>query len=232
MSDKVRSASDLAALIDHTLLKPVAVSNEIETLCREAVRYRFASVCVNPCHIPSVSRWLEGTGVTSCCVVGFPLGSDPSEIKMREAAWCTEKGAEEIDMVLNIGFLKSGMINETEADIAAVVSGAGQAIVKVILECCYLTSEEIVLACRLAESAGARFVKTSTGFGPGGARPEDVRLMKTTVPNLLVKASGGIRDLKTALAMVDAGADRLGVSAGVAILAEWEGGHAVDSSGY
>jgi deoxyribose-phosphate aldolase len=210
--------------IDHTLLKPEATAVQVVQLCKEARQYGFASVCVNPCHIPLVARELKATGIRTCSVVGFPLGAHRTEIKAAEAALAVEDGADEIDMVLDIGALKDGRGNQVSEDIKAVIRAvAGRALVKVIIECSLLTAAEKVTACRLAVGEGADFVKTSTGFGHGGATVEDVRLMRSTVgPDIGVKASGGIRDLETLLQMIDAGASRIGSSSGVAIARELE----------
>lgn len=218
---------ELAGIIDHTVLKAEATPADVERLCDEAVKYRFGAVCINSIHVPLAAARLAGSGVVVCAVVGFPLGATASEITAAEAAWCVRQGAREIDMVISVGHLKAGDVRFVEDDIAAVVravrsAGAGVAaipLVKVIIEACYLTEGEKVTACRLAAAAGAHFVKTSTGFGPGGATPEDVTLMRRTIgEDLGVKAAGGIRDYETALAMVAAGADRLGMSAGVAVI--------------
>jgi len=220
----------LSKYIDHTLLKANALVADIEKVCQEALEYDFASVCVNSCHTALVARKLKGSGVRTCVVVGFPLGACSSKIKAAETAVAVEEGAREIDMVLNVGQMKGGNRAYVLADIKAVVKASGGALVKVILENCYLTREEISLACLLCEEAGADFVKTSTGFGSGGATLDDVALMKKTVPTLQVKAAGGIRDRDTALAMIEAGADRLGASAGIAIVKGEV--HAGNSSGY
>lgn len=208
--------------IDHTLLKPEATANQVVQLCNEARQYGFASVCVNPCYITLVARELKDTGVRACSVIGFPLGAHQPEIKAAEAGLAIEDGAEEIDMVLNIGELKSGRSSRAAEDIRAVIRAAsGRALVKVIIECSLLTAAEKVAACRLAIDEGADFVKTSTGFSSGGATVEDVMLMRRTVgPDIGVKASGGIRDLNTLLQMVEAGANRIGTSSGVAIVAQ------------
>lgn len=211
--------------IDHTLLKPDASEAQIRQLCEEAVRYSFRAVCVNSCHAPLAARLLAGTGVTLACVAGFPLGAMSSAAKAFEAEDACRNGAGEIDMVINVGKLKDGDDAFVEADIRAVAAAAARydAIVKVILETCLLSDEEIIKGCRLAEAAGARFVKTSTGFSSGGATVHHVALMRACVGSRLgVKASGGIRDLKTALAMIDAGASRIGASAGVQIVKDAE----------
>lgn len=211
----------LAHYFDHTLLKPAATREEVRTLCREAVEHGFFSVCVNPVQVATARTALSGTEVKVCSVVGFPLGAQTSAIKALETARAVLDGAEEIDMVINIGAMKEGAAAVVEEDIREVVKAAEGRTVKVILETCMLTKAEIVAACRLARNAGAHFVKTSTGFGGGGATVEDVALMKETVGDTMqVKASGGIKSLEDALRMIDAGADRLGASAGIAIMAE------------
>jgi len=211
--------------IDHTLLKPEATSIEIIRLCQEAKEYGFYSVCVNSSYVPLAVDQLKGSGVKVAAVVGFPLGAMSTQAKAYEADWVCEKGALEVDMVLNIGALIEGKIQQVKDDISVVCQFVHEydAIVKVILETCLLSEEQIVLACQLSEEAGADFVKTSTGFSKGGASPEVVALMKKTVGNnLMIKASGGIRDYKTAMLMINAGADRLGASASVAIMKEAE----------
>jgi deoxyribose-phosphate aldolase len=208
----------LSKYIDHTILKAAATPQDVIKICEEALKYDFASVCVNSCHTALVAQQLKGSTVAPCVVVGFPLGACQTSIKAAECAQAVKDGALEIDMVLNIGQMKTGNLDYVRSDIKAVVDASGEALVKVILENCYLTKEEIRQACLLCEEAGADFVKTSTGFGSGGATVDDVALMKKTVPNLQVKAAGGIRDRATALAMISAGADRLGASAGIAII--------------
>lgn len=212
----------IAEYIDHTLLKADAGKEDIDRICREAAEYGFASVCVNSCWVPLVSSLLKGTGVHVCTVVGFPLGAMSSRGKADETAKAVRDGADEIDMVLNIGYLKSGMLAEAEEDIKAVRNACQGKILKVIIETCLLTDDEKRTACALAVSAGADFVKTSTGFSTGGATVHDVALMKEAVRDkgLKVKASGGIRNYKDARAMVEAGADRIGASAGIAIVRE------------
>ena len=213
----------VAALIDHTILKAVARREDIETLCAEAKSYGFASVCVNPVHVPLAARLLAGSEVAVCTVVGFPLGATSSPIKVAEAAWTVAQGATEVDMVIDVGAAKEGRFDDVEADIADVVQASKDARVKVILEVCYLTDAEIVSCCQAAVRAGAHFVKTSTGFGDSGATVEAVSLMRKTVgPDIGVKAAGGIRTAKDVLAMVAAGASRIGCSAGLAIMAELE----------
>lgn len=223
MMGDFRSTFDLTRLpryIDHTLLKADATAAQIDRLCAEAVTYGFFSVCVNSRWVPHCARVLSGSGVSVCAVVGFPLGSAAGEVKAFEAAWAADAGASEIDMVLPVGPLLDGDESAVLSDIRAVVKAVeGRAIVKVILETGYLNEEQKRSACRLAEAAGARFVKTSTGFGPGGATVADVRLMRAAVsPQVQVKASGGVRDLNAALAMIEAGATRIGTSSGVAIV--------------
>ena len=212
--------TNIASLIDHTLLKAEATAPQIEQLCKEAAEHHFASVCVNPAWVALAAKQLEESEVKVCTVIGFPLGASTSETKAFETTDAIEKGAGEIDMVLNIGALKSGQEDVVKADVAAVVNAAkGKAIVKVILEICLLTDEEIKLASRLSKEAGADFVKTSTGFSTGGATVEAVRMMRETVgPDLGVKASGGVRSLEDVEKMVEAGATRIGASSGVQIM--------------
>jgi deoxyribose-phosphate aldolase len=224
-------ASDgLSSLIDHTLLKPDATRDEVELLCREAAKFCFASVCVNPNWVPLCREILRGSGVKVCTVVGFPLGAHLPDIKAYEARRAVEQGAEEVDMVINIGALKSRDYALVEQDIRGVVQAVGKdTIVKVILETTLLTRDEKIMACSLSKAAGADYVKTSTGFAGGGATVEDVQLMRETVgPEIGVKASGGIRTQEDAKAMVAAGATRLGASAGVKIVR----GEAVEGKGY
>lgn len=210
---------ELARMIDHTLLKPEATASQVEKLCDEAKEYQFASVCVNPGWVPLCAERLQGTAVKVCTVVGFPLGATTPAAKALETGEAVENGAEEIDMVINIGALKSGELEWVKQDIAGVVAAAKGKLVKVIIETCLLTDEEKVTVCRLAKEAGADFVKTSTGFSTGGATEADIALMRRTVgPDMGVKASGGIRDTATAEAMVKAGATRIGASASIAIV--------------
>ncbi len=213
--------SSVASLIDHTLLKAEATREDILRLCREAREYGFASVCLNPYWVPLAARELEASKVKVCTVVGFPLGANATSIKRAETETALRGGAREIDMVIQIGELRSGELSAVEADIRAVVEAAhaGGAIVKVILETALLTDEQKVAGCRCAEAAGADFVKTSTGFGPGGATTHDVALLRSTVGDRMgVKAAGGIRTLEDLRKMVAAGANRIGASASVAIL--------------
>ena len=211
----------LAKTIDHTLLKPDATGAQILKLCDEAKAYGFASVCVNPYRVALAAEALKGSDVTTCCVVGFPLGAVPPESKAAETAVAVKDGAREIDMVMNIGAAKDGDWALVERDIAAVKAACGRARLKVIIECCLLTDDEKVRACQAAVRAGADFVKTSTGFSKGGATVHDVALMRRTVgPDIGVKAAGGIHTRAEAEAMIQAGANRIGASAGIAIVSE------------
>jgi len=213
--------SSLAALIDHTLLKPEATAAEIRKLCAEARQYGFASVCVNPYWTTLAATELRASNVSVCAVVGFPLGASATKIKVAETVTAIAEGAGEIDMVLNIGELRGGNHAAVERDIRAIVAAAATrgVIVKVILETALISDEQKITACRIAKEAGAHFVKTSTGFGPGGATVEDVALMRRTVgPDMGVKASGGIRTLEDCKQMIVAGASRIGASAGVKIM--------------
>lgn len=213
--------SAVASKIDHTILKADAGRKQVIEYCRQAREHSFASVCVNPCHVPLAAQELNGSDVKVCTVIGFPLGADSSDVKAYAAMTAVKEGAQEIDMVINIGALKDGDYDYVENDIRKVVEASGNSLVKVIIETCYLTDEEKVQACRLAVKAGAHFVKTSTGFGSAGATAEDVRLMKQTVgEGIGVKASGGIRSYSEATEMIDAGADRIGTSSGVKIIGE------------
>jgi len=220
-SGNATTLGTLGATIDHTLLKPDATASEIDTLCDEALQNRFASVCVNGTWVKRCAEILDGSGVLVCTVVGFPLGATTPEVKAYEARRAVEEGACEVDMVINVGALKSGADDYVRRDIAGLAEVCHQlgARLKVILETCLLTDEEKVRACRLAKEAGADFVKTSTGFSKGGATVEDVALMRRTVgPAMGVKASGGVRDEDSARAMLQAGATRIGASASVAIV--------------
>ncbi len=211
--------STLASLIDHTLLKPTASRAQINQLCEEARRYYFASVCVNPVHVPMAAQILQGSEVRVCTVIGFPLGATSTLTKVLEARDAVAAGAEEIDMVLNIGSLLESDYAKVYSDIKAVRDVLPNQLLKVILETGYLSKEQIVRGCILAKMAGADFVKTSTGFGPGGATVEDVTLMRAVVgDDCGVKASGGIRDLANAMDMIKAGANRIGASSGIAII--------------
>lgn len=209
---------NLAKYIDHTILKPDATKEDIRILCEEAKTYGFASVCVNPYWVSYAKQLLQDTDVAICTVVGFPLGATPACVKAYETSQAIEDGADEIDMVINIGALKSQDTQTVLEDIKAVVKASKQKLVKVIIETCLLTDEQKRLACQLALEAQADFVKTSTGFSSHGATLEDVTLMKSVVKDQAkVKASGGIRDYATAMSMIEAGASRLGTSSGVKI---------------
>ena len=209
----------IAKTIDHTLLAPDATLEKIQQLCDEADTYGFASVCVNSGYVADAKAALGESDVAVCSVVGFPLGAMETEAKAFEATRAIANGAREIDMVINIGWLKSGLIERVKADIEALREATEGYILKVILETSMLTREEIVTVCEIARDTGADFVKTSTGFGGGGATVEDVHLMKETVGDTVqVKASGGVRDYTTAVAMLEAGASRIGASAGIAIV--------------
>ena len=213
--------SGVAAMIDHTLLKPDATRHNIEELCREAAQFRFATVCVNPTWVALCSQLLAGSGVGVCSVVGFPLGATTADVKRYETQRAIFDGAREIDMVINVGALKSGDLRVVGRDIEAVVSPCRECGVlsKVIIEAALLTDDEKVTACTLAKAAGADYVKTSTGFGPGGATAADVALMRRVVgAEMGVKAAGGVRDLESVNAMIAAGATRVGASAGVKIV--------------
>jgi deoxyribose-phosphate aldolase len=216
---------ELAALIDHTLLKPEATEAEVRKLCQEARDFHFCSVCVNTSWVSRCRDLLRGSGVKVCCVVGFPLGAMESRSKAYETREAIANGADEIDMVVNIGALKSRDLALVEKDIRAVVQAARNKVTKVILETGLLSDEEKVLACQIAKKAGATFVKTSTGFSKGSAATaEDITLMRRTVgPRMGVKASGGVRSLADARKMIDAGATRIGTSSGVAIVTGGEG---------
>ncbi len=212
--------STLAKYIDHTLLKADATAEAIHKVCEEAKKYNTASVCVNTSRIPQVAKELQGTDIHACCVVGFPLGAMLTAAKAAEAAYAIEVGAQEVDMVINIGKAKDGDWDFVQADISAVKAVCdGRALLKVIIETCLLTDEEKVKACLAAKSAGADFVKTSTGFSTGGATVEDIRLMRKTVgAKMGVKASGGVRTRAAAEAMIEAGATRIGASSSKGIL--------------
>ena len=210
----------LNKLIDHTLLKATATIAEIETLCKEAVEYDFYSVCVNSSYVATAKKFLAGTNVKVCSVVGFPLGAMQAKAKLFETEQALADGADEIDMVINVGLLKSGEVDKVRDEIAALKAAVGaNRVLKVIIETCYLTDNEKRLACQLALDAKADFVKTSTGFGTGGATLHDVQLMKECVQgNAKIKASGGVRDYETAMQYVNVGVQRIGTSNGIAIL--------------
>jgi deoxyribose-phosphate aldolase len=216
-------ADELARMIDHTLLKPEATEDQIVTLCQEAIAYRFAAVCVHPAYAALCAKLLQGTDVEVATVAGFPLGATLPEVKAYEAQRSIAAGASEVDMVLNIGALKSKAYERVLQDIGGVAQAchARSAVLKVIIEAALLTDAEKVVACFLAQEAGADYVKTSTGFCPGGATVEDVALMRRTVgPDMGIKAAGGIRTYADALAMIGAGATRIGASAGVKLVQE------------
>jgi deoxyribose-phosphate aldolase len=229
--------SEVASMIDHTLLKPDATRQNIEELCREAAQFKFATVCVNPTWVATCARLLAGSGVGVCSVVGFPLGATTADVKEYETRRAIFDGAREIDMVINVGALKSGDFRVVERDIESVTTACreGGALSKVIIEAALLTDDEKVTACTLAKAAAADYVKTSTGFGPGGATAADVALMRRVVgAEMGVKAAGGVRDLEGGKARIAAGATRVGASAGVKIVQQARGdkpGGAV-SSGY
>jgi deoxyribose-phosphate aldolase len=211
---------NVAGIIDHTLLKANATEEQIAKLCQEAKENGFASVCVNPGYVPEAAEALKGTDVKVCTVIGFPLGATSSEAKAAETADAIAKGATEVDMVVNVGRIKSGNWDYVRSDIAAVVNAArGRALTKVIIETCLLTDDEKIKVCEIAKEAGADFVKTSTGFSTGGATVSDIALMRKTVgPDMGVKASGGIHNTQEAIALIEAGASRIGASAGIAII--------------
>lgn len=215
----------LASMIDHTLLKPDAGAEDILRLCSEAVNYGFQSVCVHPFRVPLAANALAGTGIKICCVAGFPLGAATTAVKTAEAAEAVNSGAREIDMVINIGLLKDGRYDLVYADVKSVVDSVSafkhDALVKVIIETCYLTDVEKKIVCRLCEKAGAGFIKTSTGMGSAGAILSDIKLIRKTIsPGMGIKASGGIRTLDQALQMIKAGATRIGTSSGVRMIQE------------
>ncbi len=219
---------NISKYIDHTILKPNATVDQVKKICDEAKEYDFASVCVNPTHVALVAEELKDSDVKTCVVVGFPLGANSSETKAFETTDVIAKGADEVDMVINVGAAKDGDWAFVQNDIKAVVTAAsGKALVKVIIETCLLNDDEKEKACQAAVAAGADFVKTSTGFSTGGATAGDIALMRKTVgPDIGVKASGGVRDYETAGTMINAGATRIGASAGIAIV---EGGTGADS---
>jgi len=213
------SKNELAKMIDHTELKASSGRKKIEQLCKDAVNFGFYSVCINPCHAKFASDILKNEDVKVCVVAGFPLGANRTDIKAEEARKAVKDGAGEIDMVINNGLLREGKYQYVRKDIIAVVEASYPAHVKVILENCYLTDEQIIKGCELSVEAGAKFVKTSTGFGAFGAFPQHVKLMRETVgPDIGVKAAGGIKNFKDALRLIKAGANRIGASSGISIL--------------
>ncbi|HDR91348.1 MAG TPA: deoxyribose-phosphate aldolase [candidate division Zixibacteria bacterium] len=221
LKDKASKPACIAPLIDHTALKPDVTEAEIEGLCKEAIDHRFASVCVNPCWVALASELLKNELPMVCTVIGFPLGANVPEIKADEAVRAIEDGAEELDMVLNVGTLKSGKWEYVFSDVVSVVESSSPVAVKVILETCLLTDEEIVRASAICASAGAAYVKTSTGFSSGGATENAIALMSASVEQRLgVKASGGVGDFETAMKMIRAGATRIGASKSLKITAE------------
>lgn len=227
-------ARELASLIDHTLLKPDATEADIAAVCRQALEHRFASVCVNPCWVPFVHAQLAGSSVKTCAVIGFPLGANQTAVKLAEARLAVTEGAAEIDMVINIGALRSGRQDLVASEIQTLAAAAhqGRAILKVIIETCLLTNDQKILACKLAKDAAADFVKTSTGFSTAGATEADIALMRSTVgPTLGVKASGGVRTLEAVERMVRAGATRIGTSSGVQIIGEFQSGQPSSGGG-
>ncbi|MBQ6645632.1 MAG: deoxyribose-phosphate aldolase [Clostridia bacterium] len=210
---------NIASYIDNTLLKPDATPEQIKRICAESVELHCASVCVNPSYVPLVHECLKGSGVKTCTVIGFPLGMNDSAIKAAEAKLAAEQGADELDMVINVGRLKAGECEYVENDINAVVNAVKGKLVKVIIETFLLTDEEKVTACKLAKAAGADYVKTCTGFSGGGANVHDIALMRKTVgADMGVKASGGVRDYESAKALIEAGASRIGASSGKKIV--------------
>lgn len=210
---------NIAQFIDYTLLEPTATKDQIKTLCKEAIHNRFYAVCVNGCYVAYATELLKNSSVKVAAVVGFPLGASDAKTKVFEAKKCVEHGADEIDMVLNIGLLKSGCYMKVAEEIRMIKEAIGDKILKVILETCYLTKEEIIVASQMVVSAKADFVKTSTGFGIEGAKLNDVVLMKEVVGNLAaIKASGGIRDYETAVKFIEAGASRIGTSSKAVIM--------------
>ncbi|WP_336776960.1 deoxyribose-phosphate aldolase [Paenibacillus sp. MMO-58] len=224
-NQKNLSAGEVAAYIDHTALKAETTKQEIIKLCEEAKQYHFATVCVNPGYVALAAQELAGSGVGITTVVGFPLGATTTYAKAEEAKDAIASGATEVDMVINVGLIKSGDFEGVKRDVEGVAQACkGKAVLKVILETGLLTDEEKVRSCEICKEAGADFVKTSTGFGKGGATVEDIALMRRTVgPDLGVKASGGVRDLETALKMIEAGASRIGASSSVAIVTGGQG---------
>lgn len=221
---------NIANMIDHTVLKAFSSKEDVIKVCQEAKEHGFFSVCINPTHIELAKKELEGSKVKVCTVIGFPLGANTSEVKAFETKDAIAKGAHEVDMVINIGALKDKNYDLVYKDIKAVVDAANkEALVKVIIETCYLTDEEKKIACELSVKAGADYVKTSTGFGTGGSTPEDIKLMRDVVgPNIGVKASGGVRTTDDAIKVIDAGASRIGASASISIAT----GEKTDTIGY
>lgn len=229
MAELKRDPQVLAGMIDHTILKPEATRDEVARLCKEAIDYGFASVCVNAVHAGFVAERLKGSNVRTCVVVGFPLGASGAAAKADEASRAIADGADEIDMVIDVGALREGDLDRFRADLAAVRRATSGKLLKVIIETCLLDNAQKETACRISKEIGADFVKTSTGFSSGGATVEDIALMRRVVgPEMGVKASGGVRTAETAWAMVEAGATRIGASAGIAIV----GGSKAAATGY
>lgn len=217
----ITSSAALAAIIDHTILRPDTTEADIDQFCAEALQWKFASVCVNPLNVPRVAAALRGSPVKTCSVIGFPLGATPTDVKRREVEWVVAEGAGEVDMVISIGTLKSVGAGPIGEEVAALKAACGDALLKVIFETALLTDQEIVAASLAARAAGADFVKTSTGFTQKGASVEAVALMRRTVgPGIGVSASGGIRSFIEAMAMIEAGSNRIGTSRGVALMRE------------
>lgn len=217
----ITSSAALAAIIDHTILRPDTTEADIDQFCAEALQWKFAAVCVNPLNVPRVAAALRGSPVKTCSVVGFPLGATPTDVKRREVEWVIAEGASEVDMVISIGTLKSVGAGPIGEEVAALKAACGDVLLKVIFETALLTDQEIVAASLAAKAAGADFVKTSTGFTQKGASVEAVALMRRTVgPNIGVSASGGIRSFTEAMAMIEAGSNRIGTSRGVALMRE------------
>jgi len=209
----------IAQYIDHTLLKPTATTADIKALCSEARKHQFYALCVNGCHVRTAHAELIGSDVKLAAVIGFPLGAMSTEAKVAEAKYCVEHGADEIDMVINIGWLKEGLLMSVKEEIALIKEAISGKTLKVIIETAYLSDEEKILACNLIIEARADFVKTSTGFAPGGATFEDVELIKNTIKGQAkIKASGGIKDSSTALRYIDLGVDRIGTTSGITII--------------
>jgi len=217
----IMQAKELAGFIDHTVLKPYVDRDTIARYCKQAIKYGFHSVCVNPCHVKFVSDRLKGTDVKVCTVVGFPLGANVTKVKAYETKMAIHDGADEIDMVINIGALKERNFELVKEDILGVVREAKSKIVKVIIETCFLSNEEKKVVCSIAKECGAHFIKTSTGFGTGGAKALDVALIKSIVGDSMgIKASGGIRDVDTLEELIKAGANRIGTSSGMDFIGE------------
>ena len=216
------TVEELAKMIDHTVLKPATKQSKVKQICDEALLYEFGAVCINPVHVSYAAELLKDSDIKVCVVIGFPLGANLSETKAFETKQAVKQGAHEVDMVMNVGAMRDKNYDLVRSDIEAVVAASGDAHTKVILETGLITDEEMIKACLIVKEAGADFVKTSTGFGPMGATPHDVRLMRETVgPDMGVKAAGGIRSFKDALKMIEAGANRLGTSSGVGIVEDF-----------